>query len=150
VKRWAGHRTLVRHEPTCLLSKSRSCIACMPTVRASWCGPMLCADGGQQYQHTEPAPTAASPCPFSRAHSYRCASVAAPAGDMSGKQYIGPGFEHVGVLYDERMAVLEDLRAYLLTGRHPREEMRVARQQLNRIESVMSRRASVMSVATDF
>jgi hypothetical protein len=85
-----------------------------------------------------------------RARSGSCASGESPAGDMSGKQYVGPGFEHVGVLYDERLAALEDLRAYLLTGRHPREEMRVARQQLNRIESVVSRRTSVMSAATDF
>lgn len=62
---------------------------------------------------------------------------------------MGPGYEHVGILYDERMVQLEDLRAYARTGRHPIEEMRAARQQMRRMESVTSRRMSVASAITD-
>ena len=45
---------------------------------------------------------------------------------MSGRLYVGPGWERCGALYDERLADLEDLAAYAVTGRHPRDEMRAA------------------------
>jgi hypothetical protein len=61
---------------------------------------------------------------------------------MHGRLFVGPGFEHVGNLYDERLADLEDLKAYTLTSRHPKEDMHKAKQLMPRSESVMSRRLS--------
>lgn len=61
---------------------------------------------------------------------------------MSGRLYVGPGWGGVGSLYDERLAELEDLRAYARTGRHPKEEMRKARAALANAESLMARRQS--------
>ena len=64
---------------------------------------------------------------------------------MSGRIYIGPAWAHLGSLYDDRLADLEDLRAYCKTGRHPKEEMRRAKLALATAESIASRKLSSSS-----
>jgi hypothetical protein len=39
------------------------------------------------------------------------------------KRFVGPGYEQFGILYDDTLSDLEDLKAYLITGRHPKLDM---------------------------
>ena len=75
--------------------------------------------------------------------------TATGAGEGHGKYYVGPGWEHLGALYGEKLADLEDLRAYLLTGSHPVEEMRRARHLLPRSDSQLSSRPSSAASMAD-
>ena len=62
---------------------------------------------------------------------------------------MGPGWEAVGALYGERLAGLEDLKAYLHTGRHPKEAVRRARPQLGHSDSRLSSQASSCGSTAD-
>jgi hypothetical protein len=46
------------------------------------------------------------------------------------------------MLYGEHLADLEDLKAYILTGRHPKEDLRRAKQAMARTQSSESGRQS--------
>eukprot|EP00892_Ulva_mutabilis_P012806 jgi/Ulvmu1/9899/UM057_0056.1 len=66
-----------------------------------------------------------------------------PAGDLGSKQFVGPGFENLGFLYDDTMGDLEDLREYCISGRHPKLELRKSsRRTMTRAESSLSTRRS--------
>jgi hypothetical protein len=59
------------------------------------------------------------------------------------KRFIGPGFENFGILYDDTLSDLEDLKAYLHCGKHPKLEMRKSRRRMSRGESgALSQRPS--------
>lgn len=61
-------------------------------------------------------------------------TVAAIAADGT-KRFVGPGYESFGILYDDTLSDLEDLKAYLHTGRHPKLDMRKLRTRASRVES---------------
>lgn len=51
------------------------------------------------------------------------------------KRFVGPGYENFGVLYDDTLSDLEDLKVYLHTGRHPKLDLRKLRPRTSRAES---------------
>lgn len=58
------------------------------------------------------------------------------------KRFVGPGYENFGILYDDTLSDLEDLKAYLNTGRHPKLDMRKLRTRMSRAESGLSHKHS--------
>ena len=58
------------------------------------------------------------------------------------KRFVGPGYENFGVLYDDMLSDLEDLKAYIHTGRHPKLDLCKTRTRMSRAESGMSQRLS--------
>jgi hypothetical protein len=48
---------------------------------------------------------------------------------------VGKGYEHFGILYDDTLSDLEDLKAYLITGRHPKQDIRRLKTRMSRAES---------------
>jgi hypothetical protein len=53
------------------------------------------------------------------------------------------------MLYGEHLADLEDLKAYVLTGRHPKEDLKRVKQALGHTESLVSSRLSDASSFTN-